>query len=814
MKILLLLFFAIGIFSNANSQSTTVSIIAGLIKDAETHQPIEFSTVTLLNAVDSVLVKGALSDSTGYFGFENIAAGNYLIAASSIGLIKNFCSPFQFSGKENLNIGSIELSKSVTSLKGVTVIANKPLFEQKPGMLVVNVQGSIAGAGNSIIDVLRKSPGINVDGDGNISLKGKQGVMVLIDDKPTYLSHEQLNTLLKSTPSTNVFQIEIMSNPPAKFDAEGTAGIINIRMKKNTSLGFNGMVNGSFKNWTYASANGGLTMNYKNKWVNVFGNYTYNNYQNTVTSILNRRFYQGDSLTSALSQKRFSLTPGIQNSFKTGADFFIGKNKTLGFFVNGTLNNENYSVVNDAGIVNPFDEPLSGSSSAIGYQNKFNNLTYDLNYNATLDTFGTSLSANMDYSQYSTSSLENYHTDYSDASGNNFGAPTIWAGNQPSVINIQSAKIDFEYPFKSGIQMEAGLKTSLVTSDNKVEFSDFINNNWVIDSGITNHFKYCENINALYSSLTKEFKKGWGIQIGLRGEQTIVSGHQLVNDSSFKRNYFQLFPTVFVKKDYGKQNSASFSYSRRVDRPDYLDLNPFQFYVDPYTYRRGNPYLNPQFTDAFNITNTYKNFFTVSLDASRTSGLFADVIEQIDSLNLVIQYKDNINTLDNISLTLAAPITITKWWQTSNYASVFLNRTTGNYLGKNFDHSGFTVSLNMDNSFTLPNNFTIELSGNYQSPMAYSIFDLSSTADISAGIKKSFWNNRGNLKINISDIFNTTHSKAIIRFENIDIVVDHRWASRMASASFTYVFGNTKMRGVKHSNGIEDEQGRVKKATG
>src|SRR5699024_11044269 len=303
----------------------------------------------------------------------------------------------------------------------------------------------------------------------------------------------------------------------------------------------------------------------------------------------------------------------------------------------------------------------------------------------------------------------------------------------------KTVKIDYTLPLKHKIKLSLGAKTSLVTSDNNVEYFRFDNDNkkWLYDSA-TNHFKYTENINAAYINLNKKFKKGWGLQLGLRGEQTISKGHQFTNDSTVKRNYLQLFPSVYVSKKLDKNNTLNASYSRRIDRPDYQDLNPFRYYIDPYTYNEGNPFLQPQLANSLKLAYSYKSLLTAALSYSNTSDVISQVLKQDDSARVTYQTRENLSRMQNTGLSISLSIPVTKCWMSNNSINVFHNIFQGEFLGAYLDFGRTAYTFHSTNTFTLPAHFKAELSGYYNSSMQWSIFTSRPQYSLSAGIQKSF----------------------------------------------------------------------------
>ncbi len=801
---------------NLPADSTGIAPAASVVGeiDEESGEAVAFANVALLNAADSSLVTGTVSDSAGLFTLGNLPQGDYLVKISFLGYQTLFTQSFHAGGNAPThNLGVLILKPDAGLLESVTVTGEKPLIEQKLDRTVLNVENSILSQGNTALEVLEKAPGVMVDNDGNISLRGKPGVLVMIDGKPTYLSQQQIGTMLKSMSSNNIARVEIITNPSAKYEAAGNSGIINIVLKKNKNAGMNGSVNGSFSQGKKYRTDGGLTMNYRNSALNLFGNYSYGQRVGDRRLDLNRNFFisgSNDVIDRSFLQQADMEMPSHNHSFKAGLDYYLNEKNTVGFMVNGNIGAWEAENPTRSRILNADNTLRSGSSSLNSTRNNWNNLTYNLNYKHQFDSAGRELTADMDYSQSDYRSDQNFHTDFFDAEGETVGNTSVRRGSLPSFTDIYAGKIDYVHPFKNGLKLETGWKSSFVSTDNNVRYDSLAGNHWVVDHAATNHFTYRENINAGYVNFSKDFK-GFSLQIGLRGEQTITEGHQVTTDSLVKRNYFQLFPSAFVRKEFGKNHQLQLAYSRRVNRPDYESLNPFRYYIDPYTYEEGNPYLEPQTTHSIEMTHVFKGKLTTALNFSHTDDVMTEVTRQIDSTNTTFVTRENLSTQNNYGLSITAPLPITSWWMSNNYFNIFYNQYKGMYLGDQVDLGMASFNFNSQNTFTLKNGFSLEVSGFYNSKAVYGILVAQPMYMISAGIQKTVLDKKGTIKFNVSDVFNTRRFQGDIRYQNMDIGIRNNWDSRMATLSFSYRFGKEDMQPARRRNtGSEDEQNRIR----
>ncbi|TAM95967.1 MAG: TonB-dependent receptor [Chitinophagaceae bacterium] len=781
----------------------------------ENHQAVPFATVTLLKADDSALIKGNITDELGQYVFTNIPAGKYITSASVIGMLKSYSRPFEINeAHSKVMVPELILKDNTQLLKGVNVTASKPFIEHKLDKTVVNVENSVVSTGNTVLEVLEKVPGVQVDNDGNISLKGKSGVTIMINGKLTYLSQEQLTAMLKSMSASQLSQIEIITNPSAKYDASGTAGIINLKLKKNANEGFNGNVMLGYYQSTHSTYNGGLNLNYKKDKINLFGNYSRNGGGGSNDMELIRRFYNGNSksLNSQMEQNSINHWSYTYQSIRAGIDYNINKNNTLGALITYSGNPQ---TSRRNGPIHFYDAGMNLDSLVVPHSeidNSWHSVTYNLNYKLTIDTAGQELTANFDYSPFSSTSGQNYSTEYFDGVGIQLHEPKYRRGNLPSGIDIKSGKIDYTLPLKNKMQFEAGVKSSLVTSDNNVQYENQIDGKWLNDTGTTNHFIYKENINAAYINFKKELKKGWAFQLGLRGEQTVSKADQVTIDSVVNRNYFQLFPSVFVKKDLNKNNTLTFSYSRRIDRPDYGSLNPFTYYIDDYTYSQGNPFLQPQLTNSFELSHSFKSILFTTLNYSHTSDVITGIIKQNDTTHVGYEMNENLNTMNNIGISVSMPIQVTKWWMTNNFINVYRNHYNGQLEGGQLNNSLTSFNFNTTNTFTLPWDMKAELSGYYNSRGVHGMAISYPRYSVSAGVQKSFWDKRASMKLNVNDIFDTQEGGGTLHYQQINMTIHNKWESRRIGLTFSYSFGNKNLKvNQNHKTGIEDEQNRISK---
>jgi iron complex outermembrane recepter protein len=797
----------------SHAQTNSTGKVTGSIKDGGQQKIIDAASVSLLKAKDSSLVKVAITDKDGNFIIENVKEGTYLVLASSIGHSKTYSKPFTVSS-ENLDIktGVLQLIPQDKSLAAVTVTSKKPFIERKIDRTIVNVDAAISNAGTTALEVLEKSPGVTVDKDGNVSLKGKAGVTIMIDGKPAYLTGQDLTNLLRTMPSGNLDQIEIMTNPSAKYDASGTAGIINIKTKKNKQKGFNGSVNASYGQGVYARNNNSVNLNYRNGKFNVFSNFNAsfdNNYQNLY--ILRKFKNSNGDVDRIFEQDALMLRKNRNYNSKIGVDFYASKKTTIGFVVNGFSSLHQQDGFNTTYF---YDGARNTDSIAVAKNEEkspWKNGSLNFNYRHTFDSTGKELTMDADYVRYNSGKTMDLLNEYYADNWQQKGGDNL-TGDLPTDVNIYTFKMDYSQPFKKGLKLEAGIKTGYVNTDNTAGYFNVVGGNKEVDLEKTNRFQYKENINAAYVNVSKEIKK-WGLQAGLRMENTNNSGKQFGNpqrtDSSFTNSYTGLFPNLFVSYKVNEKNNLSFSYGRRIRRPDYEDLNPFLFFIDNYTYEQGNPFLQPSVANTVEASHTYKDFLTTSVNYTHTKALFTEVFEP--NGNAIVVTHRNYGSSDNASLSVSAQIPVTKWWMAIPYGELNYSNYQGQFTSGNVSVDATNFTVNVSNQFTFKKGWSAELSGFYRTKGIEAQILIFPLGQLNAGVQKQVLKNKGTIKLNVRDMFRTMRPHGEINIQSTDASFNQTRDSRVVTLSLAYRFGKP-LKGVKSrkSGGSADEQSRIK----
>jgi tmRNA-binding protein len=766
----------------------------------EKAEPLANATVELLSG--NKPVKVAFTDSKGTVVFDNIAAGIYNFSITQVGYKKQITALYNFP---ETNKAGISLQAADKTLQAVTVNSKKPLVQYKEGKTIINVEAAVTNTGTTVLEVLEKSPGVMVDKNGGLSLQGKAGVLVMIDDKPTYLSGSDLNNLLSSMNSSQVDQIELMPNPPAKYDASGNAGIINIKTKKNKVKGFNGSATVAGTQGVYPKNNNSLVVNYRTGKFNIFFNYSLNN-SRYFTSIYALRKYYNDN--KILDQPTYFTGRVINHTVKAGVDYYISPKTTVGIVLGGTRVNRKSkgdataTWLNTAGAVD--SSIITNSTSGNRYKSEMLNGNLRHSINKTQE-----LALDIDWLNYNISS-EQLFNNRLQANG---GYTEAARGKIPTGITIVSAKADHTLRFGKNSTLQSGFKSSYINTNNIASYQNFDGINWQEDYGRSNHFLYKENINALYTSIQTKYKS-ISLQAGIRYEATAYDANQLGNvvqkDSAFKRKYSGLFPSGYVTWQADSSNAITFTAGRRIDRPPFQTLNPFSSIINKYTYQNGNPFIVPQYSTNLEIRHQYKEWLTTAVSYSIVKNYFSQIFLNDTVAKLLYYSQGNVGRTYNLGLSSTIMLSPAKWWSFTLMAMYNHKELKGFNGDANFKSNINQLNINMSNQFTFARIYSGELSGFITSRARNDLQEvLYPTGQLSLGISRPVLKKKGTLKLSIRDLFFTNAMEGFTQFPEATEYFIVRRDSRVINIAFTYRFGKAYKAAKRSSGSASDEMERV-----
>lgn len=783
-------------------------IITGTVIDTR-GTPVMFANVVLLNEADSSIAKVEVTDDAGVFSIVNVPAGSYYISIRYVGLLDYHSEQITVIPDQTVKLSMIKMEEAQIELEEVVVEAKKPLLELKPDKMVMNVQGSVNAIGSDALELLRKSPGVVVDNNENISMLGKSGVRIYIDGKPSPLRGEDLAAFLKTIQSSEIDAIEIITNPSAKYDAEGNAGIINIRMKKDKRLGSNANLNVGYDVGEVARYNSSINGNYRNKKLNIFGNLGFadGKYKGYQTIYREQSGFWFD-------QNSFEGSQWESYNFKLGTDFFLNDQHTIGFLFHGynTGFNWNSDSQTPIGTIGNFavDSTLVANSLNDGDRN---NLDFNLNYRFD-DGTGTTWSVDADFGRFRNQSSF-FQPNYYYSPDWRTLQERITTSDMPTDIDIYTLKADYERPIWKG-QLGVGLKSSYVHTDNAFDFYNLVDEVPVLDIDRTNQFGYKENINAAYLNYSRQFNEKWNLQLGLRLEQTNSSGELIsakpTDDDHVVRHYLDFFPSGGLSFAPHEKHSFNLSYSRRINRPSYQDLNPFEYKLDELTFRRGDPFLRPEYAHSIQLTHSFNYRLNTTLGFSHTKDLITNLTDTSGVKATYISWR-NLADQYNYSLSFSSPISITDWWSSySNLTAYYTHNKADFGDGKTIDLDVYAMSIYSQQTFQLPWKLSFELSGWYASPSIWGgNFEADANWSVDAGLQKKIWNERGNIKLSVSDIFKSSDWHVRSVFGELLADINGGWDSRRLKLSFSYLIGNTQVKAAKNrKTGLEEEKSRIK----
>lgn len=796
LSLLILIFF----YNNTIAQTT----IEGKV-ETEDAGTIPFVNVLLLKSSDSTLVKGVITNDEGRYSFNNIENGTYLIASSMVGYTQSYSSPFTVDKQSvDIEIPDLLLTKNVEQLNEVSIVTTRPFIEKELDRTVINVANSIVSSGSTGLEVLERAPGVIVDRQNDaISLLGKDGVIVQIDGKRTYLGMADVVALLRSTSSDNIDKIELITNPSARYDAEGNAGIINIVMKENNSIGTNGSISVAGGSGRYTRERGSIQLNHRSENFNMFGSYSINQSGNYYDFELFRNQADGNRRSIA-EQEMYIRMQSLGQNAKAGVDYYIGENTTIGLAWTGFWSDIQQRNP-EARTTFRRQEPGSiylQTLSSIRMSNISSNQIGNLNLQHKFGNSGGTISADITGGRFTRESDNKLVTDTiipQDASNVSEELVT----QMPTIIDILTFKLDYNLPLWEGWNMEAGLKSSTVESDNNLTLESGPTGALEIDPTLSNRFIYNEKVHAAYLSVRGSYSEKTELQLGLRAELTNSTGNSLTLNQKVEREYLDLFPSFFISQAFSDKYQLTFSYSYRIDRPSYQNLNPARWYLDPYSIERGNPFLNPQYTHALELQHSFNNKLFISFGASFIDDFVLKLIQPIDNQKAE-RIPQNIGAAEAYNVNISFPVTVMKDWKMQTNLMGLYDRFRYDFLGSPLEAENFSGRLNLNNSILLGKGWRGEISGWVSTPAVQAMFDVDWRGSLDVGIQKAF-GERWKVKLSGQDLLHT--SGLVIAGEAANFIQNYSidFDSRVVMLSLNYSFGNQKLKNTQREVGSEEE---------
>jgi len=771
----------------------------GRITDAS-GMPLDAATV-ILSQQDKKL-SAVLADS-GSFILNYPLPGKYQLSANLVGY-KTLSITIQLPND------SIQLimEPDAKQLGVVTVSARRPIIERKIDRIIFNVENSILASGGNAWEALGKAPGVQLRADNTVNVN-KKDVKIYLDGKPLQLSGDDLASYLQGIPSDLIARVEVFSNPPAIFDAAGSS-VINIITKKSKQLGFNGTLGSAYTQSVYGSYNFSSTFNYRSSKLNVYGSYGYRD-QNRAHDQQEYVIYQTADNHSFWDSPGYNKFESRSHNYRLGADYQLSGQQILGFLISGSNRSGTVLTNTPTYVTNNYKSFPDSVLQTTGHTpNRGNLYAYNLNYNIKLDTGGSSLNLDLDYSPYrstrdqyvdnqtffpdGTMSLSPYH----------IFTPTI------QNIDIYSGKTEYNDQLSKTWTINSGIKYSSIRSTNIFDFYNNGGSTLQLVTGNSDHFQYTENTAAAYTSVNGSVGK-WTLQGGLRGELTNTQGYSQTLDSLNKRRYFKLFPTLFASYKFDDDHLLQLNYGYRIQRPEYSRLNPARHYANPYSYLTGNPALQPAFVHNIELGYTYHKDFNATAYYTVTHDVFSNVTVQDNMNKIFYDTHANVGLSASAGIRLSATFHPASWWDITFMAQGYHQQEKSDYQGGSYNYHRFSYDGTTTQSVSLYKKIGLraEITGTYTSPVIQTIFAVDHNYAVDAGLKATVLNGQGTIRLAASDIFYSNTYRISVNYLNQNNGFFQRNDTRNGTLSFSYRFGKNIAASRKRSTSSDEEKQRA-----
>ncbi len=784
--------------------------ISGTVRNSDGTRAA-YATVLLWQMPDSIFIKGAATDSAGNYDLRQPLQGRFRITATLAGSGTAQTTVFECIAA---SCAAPDLVFNDQTLQAIAITGRKSVIEALSDRLVFHVASSPLTVGLNGLELLRRSPGVSLDPDNNLSLRGKSNVQVYINGKRSPLAGADLAAYLQGLNATDVEAIEIIASPGAQFDAEGNAGVVNIRLKKNKGIGFNGTATGTAAQGSTPKGDGALSLNYRTGKINIFASSSYSD--GIWHSGMNLNSVVADTL---YAQQSLNKNRSRNVNLRTGIDWTLSPKHTIGILVTGG-NARGESAGNS---VNRIQVRATGAASRVLRSDRLGdfqhqNLNTNLNYHFA-DTLGHTFNLDIDKGFFRNDGSDFMPNTWRNAAETLILEEKTYRNQTPSTIDIATLKADYERKIARNGKLALGIKLSNVQTANTFHFFNVTNNSETLDIDRSNAFQYKEQVQAGYVSCEVPLATQWNFKAGLRAENTRAKGdltaYKPVNARNVDTSYLQWFPSAALSFSPSWQHNISLRYRRSLDRPNYRDLNPFEFKLDELNFSRGNPFLFPQTTHTIELGYTFKQTYSFNVSAAQTNDFFTNLTdtEQDPQTGRQSFYltKRNFGSRKQYNAAFSAPVQFTKWW--SMYANVYVN-----YEVLNGDFGGERrVNLRVKNlgvwaqqTFNLGHDYSVECSGWFSSGGLWGAYVNRPQGILDAGITKKIWKGKGSLKMTIGDVLGTAGWHAETRLGTLRTYGNGWWEARVLRVSLSYRFGNEKINKSRdRKTGLEEERGRT-----
>ncbi len=785
-------------------------IIKGRAIDGNTQKPVEFASVALLSAADSSIVKGAITDTLGVFELVNLAEGSYIITISQ----KVFKGPLVINLTQNeLNLGNLALITDQKLLAEVVVRGSRPVFEQKLGNIIVNVDSKMFKTSVNALEIMRRSPGLLVDVSGNVTFRGTSP-KILIDGKDLRMSAEQEKNYLRSLAPEQIESIELMPNPPAKYES-AFATVINIKLKRDQNLGLKGSVYGSFQQHRFSNGDVGGNITYKTPKIAYSLNLGLSN-SRSYQELTDKRIMGRESVKDVFESFSYIQNPYKSLNFLAGAEYTINPKHSFDFKLTGDFSSSpSATFAENKSTIGGVERPFLRSTNAMTDVGQ--TLTGLFGYRFKNDK-GREFIAEFAAADNQKPGSQDLIGDYL-RNGQPVRGITRQRNVQQANSNFKTLNVSYSDVVFKKWQFETGFKINVVKNLAKIDFDTLTrpnatpetvvsNADFAKDLSRTNEFTFDENINMFFVQMSRQFKK-LGFVAGVRAENTITQGQSITVQSLVSRNYWNILPTLTLQYKINDNSNLVWASSRKLSRPTVWQLNPFPFFLDPLTRALGNPFLFPQIRNATELTYTYKTLMLIT-----GYNLNQNSVTQLPLYNsttrLTTWQQANIET-QRVFFDVSHSAALMPKWNYQIYVSTAYGGekiTLNNQLNTS---NGVAASAYLTNIFTLPKGYSLEVSGWYNIPSRASLYVSQSMGAVNLGLQKSFKNNRWNAQLNINDIFWTSIFRANIQVDDTNLTFTNRQPNRNASLRLTYNFGKSKFQSQGRKSGVSEDAARLRK---